>query len=133
MDPLSVFGLFSTTADALKIVKTYWSLIRKSQDGDGFQRILSETEILHAMTLESASMLESLANAPPHSTEVALQQCEINAMRLKALVEKYMKAIGVNTSPLKRAMWTKNDIAKIEDTLGAFRVSASLLRQIAAE
>lgn len=131
MDPLSLFSTISSTADALKTVKAY----RSRNDGQGVQRILSETEILYAMTLESGSMLDSLASAPPHSAEVALQQCEINAMHLKTLIENLRNGHD-SASSLKHqvaAMYSKNVIAHIEDTLGAFRVSASLLRQIAAE
>lgn len=131
MDPLSLFSTISSTADALKTVKAY----RSRNDGQGVQRILSETEILYAMTLESGSMLDSLASAPPHSAEVALQQCEINAMHLKTLIENLRNGHD-SASSLKHqvaAMYSKNVIAHIEDTLGAFRVSASLLRQIAAD
>ncbi|MCJ1271878.1 hypothetical protein MMC22_011783 [Lobaria immixta] len=132
MDPLSIFSTISSTADALKTVKAY----RSRKDGQGIQRILSETEILYAMTLESASMLEGLASAPPHSAEVALQQCEINAMHLKTLIAN-LRNRHDSAHSLRRiqmsAAFDKDDIANIEDILGAFRVSASLLRQIAAD
>lgn len=134
MDPLSFFSTITSTADVLKIVKAYRTL--KDDQDRGVQRILSETGILYTMTLEAASMLESLASAPPHSAEVALRQCEINARHLKALIENNMNYKHYRASFLKRltrAAAFDNDIAKVEDTLGAFRVSASLLRQIAAE
>lgn len=131
-----MFATFAAAADAVGTAKAYRSLIKGVRDTGVGQRILSETEILYAMTLESASMLESLASGPPHSAEVALQQCEINAKHLKTLIEKLKNKYG-SASYFKRMTWAaafgKYDIANIEDTLGAFRVSASLLRQIAAE
>lgn len=134
-----VFGIVSAVAgaaDVLTSAKLFKSLFQDVSEIKGVQRISSETEILHAMTVESASMLDSLASAPPRSAQVALRQCENNAMHLKSLIVRHMDIGPAGSSTLKRmkrAAGTTHAINQIEDALDAFRVSASLLRQIAAE
>src|SRR5271156_472358 len=124
-----LLGLVSAVAGATEVltsVKLFRSFVQNVPEIKGVPRILSETEILYAMTVESASMLDGLASAPPRSAQVALLQCEGNAMHLKDLIERHMKIGADDSSPLKRmkrAARTTNAMDQMWDALDAFRVS----------
>ena len=134
MDPISVFAVATGASDVLKTVRIIRSALHNYRTFEGVQRILSETEILSAMTFESASMLDSLASSPPRSAEVALRQCEDNAMHLKYLIDDRLPSLEGGKNGLSKRNKNDKDIkADMEDALDAFRVSAGLLRQVAAE
>lgn len=129
VDPFSVVAV---AAGAINVMGSV-SVLKIKGEVKGIQRILSETEILSAMSLESASMLNSLASHPPRSAEVALRQCENSIIHLDKIINKRLLL-----KPGKIALIIRNINDKIiksdkEESLDELRVSAGLLRQVAAE